>query len=87
MGELLANASPNKRHPPRPYPSVEFTSVDMFDPNHNAHGKYYLVDGDFNDSWKHVQRHLIMAVWGGEPREAACTSLPTRVSDPRRMLL
>jgi hypothetical protein len=42
---------------------------DMFDPNHNARGNYYLVAGDFTGSWKHVPKNLIMAVWGGEPRE------------------
>lgn len=42
---------------------------DMFDPNHNARGNYYLVQGDFTGSWKHVPKNLIMAVWGGEPRE------------------
>jgi hypothetical protein len=42
---------------------------DMLDPNHNAHGDYYLVQGDFTGSWKHVPKDLIMAVWGGEPRQ------------------
>jgi hypothetical protein len=41
----------------------------MFDPNHNAHGNYYLVDGDFTGSWKHLPKDLVIAVWGGEPRE------------------
>jgi hypothetical protein len=27
---------------------------DMLDPHHNARGDYYLVDGDFTGSWKHV---------------------------------
>ena len=51
-------------------PSVEiYIWSDMLDPNHNAHGNYYLVNGDFTDSWKHVPKNLIMAVWGGAPRE------------------
>lgn len=41
---------------------------DMLDPNHNAHGDYYLVEGDFTGSWNHVPRDLVVAVWGGEPR-------------------
>jgi len=41
---------------------------DMFDPNHNAHGNYYLVQGDFTGSWQHVPKDLIMTVWGGAPR-------------------
>jgi len=53
-------------------PSVEiYIWSDMFDPNHNAHGNYYLVEGDFTNSWKHVPKSLIMAVWGGQPREAS----------------
>lgn len=41
---------------------------DMFDPNHNAHGDYYLAEGDFAGSWRHVPKDLVMAVWGGAPR-------------------
>lgn len=40
---------------------------DMLDPNHNAHGNYYLVKGDFTGSWDHIPRDLIIAVWGGGP--------------------
>jgi hypothetical protein len=42
---------------------------DMLDPHHNAHGDYYLVEGDFTGSWHHVPKDLIIAVWGGAPRE------------------
>jgi hypothetical protein len=42
---------------------------DMLDPNHNAHGDYYLVKGSFAGSWKHVPRDIKMAVWGGTARE------------------
>jgi hypothetical protein len=41
--------------------------ADMFDPNHNAHGHYYLARGDFTGSWKHVPKDLVMTVWGGAP--------------------
>jgi hypothetical protein len=41
---------------------------DMLDPNHNAHGNYYLVEGDYTGSWKYVPKDLVIAVWGGEPR-------------------
>jgi hypothetical protein len=44
---------------------------DMLDPNHNAHGDYYLVQGSFAGSWKHVPRDLTMAVWGGAVRETS----------------
>jgi hypothetical protein len=42
---------------------------DMLDPNHNAHGNYYLVKGSFAGSWKNVPRDLRIAVWGGQARE------------------
>jgi hypothetical protein len=42
---------------------------DMFDPNHNAHGNYYLVEGDFTGSWRHVPKDLVMVPWGGVPPE------------------
>ena len=41
---------------------------DMLDPNHNAHGDYYLVNGDFTGSWRQVPKDLVIAVWGGAPR-------------------
>ncbi|WCJ58056.1 hypothetical protein NXS98_09985 [Fontisphaera persica] len=41
---------------------------DMLDPHHNAHGDYYLVEGDFTGSWNHVPKDLVIAVWGGDPR-------------------
>lgn len=42
---------------------------DMLDPNHNAHGDYYLVDGDFTGSWKHVPEDLIIVCWYHRKRE------------------
>lgn len=42
---------------------------DMLDPNHNAKDDYYLVKGGFTGSWKHVPKDLVIAVWGGAPRE------------------
>jgi len=36
---------------------------DMLDPNHNAHGDYYLVEGNFADSWKHVPKDLVIVCW------------------------
>ena len=42
---------------------------DMLDPNHNAHGNYFLVDGDFTDSWKYVPKDLRIVCWYYERRE------------------
>jgi hypothetical protein len=54
----------------RHIPGVEMLVwSDMFDPHHNAHGNYYLVEGDYTGSWKHIPKDLTIAVWGGEPRE------------------
>ncbi len=70
MGELLGEcvtrqADILRRH----LPQVKvYAWADMFDPNHNAHGHYYLVKGDFAGSWRHVPKDLVMTVWGGAPR-------------------
>ncbi len=71
MGQLLGEcitkqASILRKH----IPSAEiYVWSDMLDPNHNAHGNYYLVNGDFTGSWTNIPHNLIMAVWGGAPRE------------------
>ncbi len=36
---------------------------DMLDPNHNARGDYYLVEGDFSGSWNHVPKDLGIVCW------------------------
>ncbi len=42
---------------------------DMLDPNHNAHGDYYMVDGDFTGSWEHIPQDLILACWYYDKRD------------------
>lgn len=71
MGELLGNCITRQTQAlRRNLHGVEvYVWSDMLDPHHNAHGDYYLVNGDFTGSWKHVPKDLIIAVWGGEPRE------------------
>jgi len=44
---------------------------DMLDPNHNAHGDYYLVQGDYTGSWKFVPKDLIVCCWYFEKRAAS----------------
>lgn len=70
MGELLARCLTRQAQSIWKYsPGTKiYVWSDMFDPNHNAHGNYFLVDGDFTGSWQHVPKELIMAVWGGKPR-------------------
>jgi len=41
---------------------------DMLDPNHNAHGDYYLVEGDFSGSWNYVPKDLCIVCWYYEKR-------------------
>jgi len=71
MGELLGECVTKQAQIVHRYaPSAEvYVWSDMFDPNHNAHGNYYLVEGDYTGSWKHVPKDLIIGVWGGAPRE------------------
>jgi hypothetical protein len=71
MGELLGECITRQTQILRRHlPGAEiYIWSDMLDPNHNARGRYYLVDGDYTGSWKHVPKDLIMAVWGGAPRE------------------
>ncbi len=71
MGELLGEcitrqAQILKRHNPG---AQVYVWSDMLDPNHNAHGDYYIVRGDFTGSWRHIPKDLVIAVWGGAPRE------------------
>jgi hypothetical protein len=38
---------------------------DMFDPNHNAVDKYYLVNGTLAESWKGLPSDVVIANWNG----------------------
>jgi hypothetical protein len=42
---------------------------DMFDPNHNAHDKYFLVNGSFDGTWKYIPKDVVMACWYYEKRD------------------
>lgn len=54
----------------RHLPGVEvYIWSDMLDPNHNARGDYYLVEGDYTGSWERIPKDLTIAVWGGAPRQ------------------
>jgi hypothetical protein len=51
-------------------PAAEvFCWSDMLDPNHNAHGNYYLVEGDFSGSWDYVPKDLVIVCWYYEKRK------------------
>jgi hypothetical protein len=73
MGELLGECVTQQAdiiHRYAPDARI-YVWADMFDPQHNAHGDYFLVRGDFTGSWKHVSTNVVMTVWGGEPRESS----------------
>src|SRR5262249_2143639 len=38
---------------------------DMFDPNHNAVGHYYLVNGTLDGSWKGLPGEVVIGNWNG----------------------
>ena len=42
---------------------------DMLDPNHNARGNYYLVDGDYTGSWKYIPKEMGIVTWYYERRK------------------
>jgi len=50
-----------------------FSWSDMLDPNHNAGARegryYYMVDGSFEGSWKHVPKPLVIACWWYKMRD------------------
>jgi hypothetical protein len=48
-----------------------WTWSDMLDPNHNAHGNYYLVDGDYTGSWEHIPREMRIMCWYFTKRQAS----------------
>lgn len=53
----------------RANPKTEvFIWSDMLDPNHNAHGNYYLVEGDYTGSWQYVPKDLTIVCWYYEKR-------------------
>jgi len=71
MGELLGQSVTRIMKILRKYdPKLEiYCWSDMFDPNHNARGNYYHVQGDYTGSWKHIPKDLVMAVWGSDADE------------------
>ena len=46
---------------------------DMFDPHHNAHGDYYLVEGDVAGSWEGLPPELVLMNWNGGKRSESLT--------------
>ena len=41
----------------------------MFDPHHNAHDKFYLVDGDLAGSWDGLPKDMVLVNWNSSKAE------------------
>jgi hypothetical protein len=53
-------------------PTAEiFVWSDMWDPNHNAVPRYYLVDGDLVGTWKFLPKDIHIACWNYDTRRAS----------------
>ena len=65
MAELLGECITRQVQALRKYnPGVQvYIWSDILDPNHNAHGNYYLVEGDYAGAWKHVPKDLRIVCW------------------------
>ena len=50
---------------------------DMLDPNHNAHGIYYLVDGDYNGSWRNIPKEMGIVTWYYQRRKESLSFFST----------
>lgn len=70
MGELLGECLTKQFRMLREVnPKVDvWVWSDMLDPNHNARGNYYLVDGDYAGSWNHVPKEMGIVCWYYERR-------------------
>jgi hypothetical protein len=71
MGEILGDCITKQNeiiHAVKPDAKVYIWS-DMLDPNHNAHGDYFLVDGDFSGSWEHIPKDMVICCWYFKKRE------------------
>jgi hypothetical protein len=80
MGEILGDAITRGVAMVREAsPGAEvYAWSDMFDPNHNAHGDYYLVEGDFAGSWDHIPRDLNIVCWYYDKRVASLDFFSSR---------
>ena len=71
----------------------------MFDPNHNAVNKYFLVDGSLEGTWKYLPKDMGIVCWYFENRQQSLdffsghgfktlrlrTMTPTPWKKPRKM--
>ncbi len=72
-GQLLADQfakcySMVKRQDPQ---ASVFVWSDMFDPTHNAHADYYMVNGTLAESWKGVPKDVVIVNWNSGQAKAS----------------
>ena len=65
MAKLLGECITRQQELLKKYiPGVQvYVWSDMLDPNHNAHGNYYLVQGDYTGSWNHIPKEMGIMTW------------------------
>jgi hypothetical protein len=70
MAQLLGECLTKQFHMLREVnPKVDvWVWSDMLDPHHNAHGNYYLVEGDYNGSWRYIPKEMGIVTWYYERR-------------------
>jgi len=49
--------------------STVYVWSDMFDPFHNAHDNYYLVNGDLSGSWNGLSKDTVIVNWNFQNRD------------------
>lgn len=49
--------------------STAYVWSDMFDPSHNAHDRYYLVNGDLAGSWEGLSPDVVVVNWNFAKRD------------------
>lgn len=48
-----------------------FIWSDMFNPQQNAHARFYYVDGNFDRSWEYIPKNITIVCWGYNTRDAS----------------
>lgn len=51
---------------------------DMFDPNHNSQGMYFLVDGSLENTWQFLPKDMGIVLWYFDRREASLEFFSSR---------
>ena len=70
-GQILADSARKctaivRKYAPR---ATVYTWSDMFDPAHNAHDNYYLVNGTWAGSWEGLDKSVVIVNWNHGKRD------------------